>query len=211
VLKVVGAGLGRTGTNSLKLALEQLLGGRCYHMYELISRDQDLPAWEAAAGGERVDWDALLQDFVATVDWPAAAYWRELHAANPGAFVLLSTRASADEWWASMSNTIVIALDTPAPADDPSLARRRAATRAMLAARFTPDWADGDAARAAYERHNATVRAAVPAERLIEWQPGDGWAPLCAALGVDEPGEPFPHENKRSEFRARVLYEHDER
>jgi hypothetical protein len=210
VLKVVGAGLGRTGTNSLKLALEQLLGGRCYHMFELISRDDDLPYWEAAARGGEVDWDALMADFVATVDWPAAAYWRELLAANPEAYVLLSTRASADEWWASMSNTIAIALNQPAPPDDHSLARRRAATRAMLAARFTPDWEDGDAARAAYERHNRAVREGVPAARLIEWQPGDGWTPLCAALEVDEPDEPFPHENRRDEFRARVLAERDE-
>jgi hypothetical protein len=209
VLKVVGAGLGRTGTNSLKLALEQLLGGRCYHMFELTQRDADLPAWEAAARGAAVDWDGLMADFVATVDWPAAAYWRELHAANPESRVLLSVRASADEWWDSMSNTIVVALDTPVPADEPAQARRRAATREMLAARFTPDWRDGAAARAAYERHNQEVRDAVVADRLIEWCAGDGWGPICTALAVPEPAEPFPHANTRADFRARVVPERD--
>jgi sulfotransferase family protein len=207
VLKVVGAGLGRTGTNSLKLALEQLLGGRCYHMFELMRRDDDLPAWEAAARGEDVDWERLMADFVATVDWPAAAYWRELYAANPQARVLLSLRASTDEWWDSMSSTIVVALDTPVPADDPSQARRRAATREMLGARFTPDWRDGAAARAAYERHNQEVRDAVPADSLIEWRAGDGWGPICTALALPEPDEPFPHANTRADFRARVVPE----
>jgi sulfotransferase family protein len=207
VLRIVGAGVGRTGTNSLKLALEQLLDGRCYHMYELIRRDQDVPVWEAAVRGEAVDWDGFLSEFVATVDWPAASFWPEIYAANPDAHVLLSTRSSTDEWWDSVGQTIAVALSQPAPDDDPSLKRRRALTREVLATRFAPVWEDADAARAAYERHNAQVRAAVPADRLIEWQPGDGWTPICAALGVPEPAEPFPHENKRAEFRSRILSE----
>jgi hypothetical protein len=205
VLKVVGAGLGRTGTNSLKLALEQLLDGRCYHMFELVGRHQDLPVWEAAVRGEPVDWNELMGEYVATVDWPAASFWPEIKAANPDALVLLSTRGSTAEWWESMSKTISVALSAPVPPDDPSLARRRAVTREVLATRFARVWEDGAAAREAYERHNQAVREAVPADRLIEWQPGDGWTPLCAALGLPEPGEPFPHENTRAEFRSRVL------
>jgi len=209
VLRVVGAGLGRTGTNSLKLALEQLLGGRCYHMFELVQRDEDLPVWEAAVRGEAVDWDRLMADFVATVDWPAAAYWPELYAANPDAHVLLSVRASAQDWWESMEGTIIVALNTPVSKDEPAQARRRAATRAMLAERFEANWADGAAARAAYERHNQAVRDAVPADRLIEWQPGDEWTPLCDALGLAQPDEPFPHANTRADFRARMVPEQD--
>src|SRR5258708_3594112 len=106
-LRVVGAGLGRTGTNSLKLALEQLLGGPCYHMFELARRDADTPAWKAAVQGEAIDWGALLGEYVATVDWPAAAFWREIWSANPDAIVLLSSRDSAQTWWESMERTIV--------------------------------------------------------------------------------------------------------
>jgi hypothetical protein len=203
----VGAGLGRTGTNSLKVALERLLEGRCYHMYELFARPEDLPAWEAAVRDEPVDWDGALRDYAATVDWPAAAFWRELYAASPGAVVLLSTRDSAQTWWRSMENTIVPVLSGPVPDGDPDAARGRAMVLEMMRRRFTPEWGDRDAAVAAYERHNADVRRAVPQERLIEWQPSDGWEPICAALGLPVPAEPFPHENTTADFKAALAAE----
>jgi hypothetical protein len=73
----------------------------------------------------------------------------------------------------------------------------------MLDTRFAPQWWDESAAKRAFERHNAAIRAAVPAGRLVEWRPGAGWAPLCGALGVDVPTEPFPHANTTADFRAR--------
>src|SRR5262249_44342574 len=105
-LRVVGAGVGRTGTASLQLALQQLLAGRCYHMLETFDRPDDLAVWRAAANGTEPDWDSFLEDFVATVDWPACAFWRPLADANPDAIVLLSTRASTDAWWRSANDTI---------------------------------------------------------------------------------------------------------
>jgi hypothetical protein len=201
-LRVVGAGVGRTGTNSLKLALERLLGGRCYHMFELARRDQDIPAWMAAVREEPVDWEGLMDEYVASVDWPAASFWRELHAANPDALVLLSTRDSAQTWWESMERTIVPVLDLAAPEDEPQTARRRAVTVEMMRRRFSPDWRERDGAIAAYERHNEQVRAGVAPGRLLEWQPGDGWEPICSALDVPVPGESFPHENSSATFRS---------
>lgn len=203
-LRVVGAGLGRTGTNSLKLALEQLLGGRCYHMLEVRSRPQDVPMWEDAVAGRPVDWQARLADFEATVDWPAAAFWRELHAANPQALVLLSTRDSPEVWWRSMEKTIVPTLALTVPEEDTQLARQRAMTMAVLRTRFAPDWPDRDAMIAAYERHNREVREAVPSGQLIDWRPGDGWEPICEALGIATPAEPFPHENTTADFRTMI-------
>jgi hypothetical protein len=201
-LRVIGAGLGRTGTNSLKLALEQLLGAPCYHMLEVMQHPRHTPSWEAAVRGEAVDWSTLLNGYVATVDWPAAAFWSELRAANPDALVLLSTRDSARQWWESMQRTIVATLSGEAPSDPPTR-RRRAMVVAMMQARFTPGWREADSAMAAYERHNDAVRRGVPPERLIEWQPRDGWQPLCAALGLPPPQEPFPRENTTADFRAR--------
>jgi hypothetical protein len=201
-LRIVGAGLGRTGTNSLKLALERLLEGRCYHMYELFERPEDRPAWEAAVRGEAVDWNGLLHEYAATVDWPAAAFWRELYGANPDALVLLSTRDSAQTWWESMERTIVEVLSGPVAAGDPNAARGRAMVLEMMRKRFTPEWRDGDAAMAAYERHNDEVRRSVSPERLIEWQPSQGWEPICAALLLPVPKEPFPHENTSADFKA---------
>jgi hypothetical protein len=199
-LRVVGAGLGRTGTHSLKLALEQLLGGRCYHMSELIERPGDTQAWHSAIRGERVDWDSLLEDFEATVDWPACAFWRELHEANPGSLVLLSVRESPAVWWSSMEETIGSTLSQPVPAEDREWAKRRAMTLDLMNS-FSPGWRHRDAAIAAYEAHNMEVRQAAPAGQLVEWRPGDGWGPLCDMLGVPPPDEPFPHVNRTAEFR----------
>jgi hypothetical protein len=203
-LRVVGAGLGRTGTNSLKLALEQLLGGPCYHMFELASRDADTSAWRAALSGEAIDWGALLREYVATVDWPAAAFWREILAANPDAIVLLSSRDSAQRWWESMERTIVPTLRGAVPPVEPATARRRAMVVEMMSERFTPAWRERDAAIAAYERHNEEVRRAVPPGQLIEWQPREGWQPICAALDLPVPDAPFPRENTTADFRARL-------
>src|SRR5579884_4290855 len=108
-LRVIGAGIGRTGTHSLKLALERLLGGRCYHMVEVFQRPEHIPVWAAAAKGEPVDYRRLLDGYVAAVDWPSAAFWPELAAAFPDAVIVLSSR-DADGWWRSASRTIFEAM-----------------------------------------------------------------------------------------------------
>jgi len=202
-LRVVGAGLGRTGTNSLKLALEQLLGGPCYHMLEVFGRPDDVTRWQEAVDGTPVDWTALLADYVACVDWPAAAFWRPIADANPDALVLLSTRASSAAWWKSANETIFEIGRREAP-PDPVLQAQRKMIHGIFGTTFTPEWTNEDAARRAYELHNETVRATVNPERLVEWQPGDGWEPLCRALGVSVPDAPFPHANSTDDFRAMV-------
>jgi len=195
-LKVVGAGLGRTGTHSLKLALEQLTGGRCYHMVEVFGRPDDPAVWTAAFRGQPPDWTSFLADYDAVADWPACACWRELAAAFPDAPVLLSSR-DPDSWWRSASSTIFLGMDAEG---DASAWTEMAMT--MLEG-FTPDWRDEGAAKAAFVAHNDAVRAEIPADRLIDWRPGDGWEPICRALGIAVPDEPFPHVNTTAEFRAR--------
>jgi hypothetical protein len=205
-LSVVGAGLGRTGTNSLKLALEELLGGRCYHMLEAIERPRDTAVWRRALHGAQVDWGSFLDEYVAAVDWPACAFWRQLAAANPDAIVLLSTRASAEEWWASFERTILATLSQPVPDGETDWAERREMTLGLME-RFDPAWREREAALAAYERHNETVRAAVPGGRLVDWRTGDGWEPICRALDLPVPPAPFPHANTAAEFRAERVEE----
>jgi hypothetical protein len=204
-LRVVGAGLGRTGTASLQLALQQLLGGRCYHMGETFGRPDDIPVWHAAVKGSPPDWNAFLAEFVATVDWPACAFWRELSDANPDAIVLLSTRSSADAWWKSANDTIFqVSNRKPQPDDPEFVGAQLAMAHDMFSLTFTPNWEDEAAAKRAYEEHNANVRAGVDPARLLEWQPGDGWEPICAALHVPVPTDPFPHVNTTADFRAMI-------
>ena len=136
-LRVVGAGLGRTGTHSLKIALEQLLGAPCYHMFEVIGHPESIPAWQAAVDGQPVDWDAIMEGYEAAVDWPVSAFWRELAAANPDAVVLLSTRSSADAWWKSANDTIFEISRREAP-PDPVMRAQMHMAQAMLSKRFTP-------------------------------------------------------------------------
>lgn len=204
MIQVVGAGLGRTGTTSLKAALEQLLGGPCYHMFEVFGHPEHPSQWSAAYRGDPVEWPALFDGYTAVVDWPAAGVWRQLAAAYPDAPVILSTRRDADTWWKSASETIFVALGGGPP---PDLDDWFEMAMAMMAS-FTPDWREADAAKAAYEAHNAAVRAEVPSDRLVEWQPDDGWEPLCAALGLPVPDEPFPHSNTTEEFRAHFGLHH---
>jgi hypothetical protein len=200
-LRVIGAGLGRTGTHSLKLALEKLLGARCYHMAEVFGRPQDIPIWHAAANGERVDYRKLFEGYAAAVDWPPAGFWAQIADVFPDAIILLSVR-DADSWWKSASSTIfAMHQREPRPDDDPAF---RPMIAAMFGKTFTPDFLDEAKAKAAFDRHNAEVRAHAPANRLVEWRATDGWGPLCAALGVPVPAEPFPLTNTSEQFRARA-------
>ncbi len=195
-MKVIGAGLPRTGTNSLQLALSRLLGGDCYHMFELFAHLEHVPTWRRALDGDGPDWRSFFGGYVAAVDWPASAFWRELHVAFPDALVVLSVRKDPEMWWSSFNQTIVTAMREP-PSDE---LREWHELGMALLARFTPDWGDGEAAMAAYQRHNAEVRAGLAGRRLIEWRPEDGWEPICQALELPCPNEPFPRVNSRDEW-----------
>lgn len=195
-LKVIGPGVGRTGTNSLKLALERLLGGRCHHMWEVgQDPERQVPAWTAAIEGKSVDWKQLMEGFVAQVDWPGASFWPELTEAFPDALVVLSVRP-AEEWYLSASETIFQAIRLDG--------EWRASLVKLLEDRFCGRLEDKDAMIEAYERHNANVRDAIAPSQLLEWTTTDGWPPLAHFLGVEAPDEPFPRTNTTSEFRQRL-------
>lgn len=196
MLKVVGAGVGRTGTHSLKIALEQLLGGTCHHMVEVFAHPDEIAVWTDAIDGKPVDWGALMSPYTAQVDWPGGSFWPELSAANPDALVLLSTR-DPDLWFTSCSNTIFGGMRLMVEGGDEWMA----ALLRLFKERFSDQVEDRDAMVAAYERHNAAVRAAIPKERLLDWTPSDGWEPICERLGLPVPSEPFPVTNTTSEFR----------
>ena len=197
-LKVVGAGVGRTGTASLKMALEQLLDGRCHHMFEIIGDPSQAQGWTDAIDGRDVDWQELLSGYVAQVDWPGASFWSEISAANPDALVVLSTR-DPDLWYRSASNTIFNVFEKPPPGLEQWFG---STLPKMFSERFSDDLTNPTAMIDAFERHNAQVRAGIPAHRLLEWTPSDGWEPICERLGVPVPTEAFPVTNTTNETRA---------
>jgi hypothetical protein len=198
--------MGRTGTHSLKVALELLLDGPCYHMLEAFDRPEHVPLWRQAFRGDAAGLARIMEGYVATVDWPGGACWRELLALYPEAFVLLSTRDSAETWWRSADATMFEGMRRAPDAQAP-LAVSSGMILEMNELRFTPDWNDKATAMQAYDTFNEAVRQEVPAEKLIEWQPGDGWAPIVSRLEMPEPSEPFPHLNTRREFRDRYGYD----
>ncbi len=194
-IQIIGAGLGRTGTTSLKVALQTLLKQPCYHMANIADHPDHVSLWLQASQGSFPDWGALFQGYSAVTDWPASAFYKELMQVYPDAKVLLSFRDS-DAWFKSCQDTIFPKiLSTPGEWGE--------MVRSVVFNTFSKDLDDREKCIAAYERHNEEVRQTVPVGRLIEWQPGDGWAPLCTALNLPVPDEDYPYVNKTKDFLAR--------
>jgi len=219
-LRGIGAGLGRTGTLSLKVALERLGVGPCEHMGNVFDRPARFALWADAidrkAAGRPIDWAPLFAGYAATTDWPGAFFWRELAADHPEARVILSLRDPA-RWYESVRRTIyrTRSLLGPDPvartlvaAAAPLLpyapAALRVADRAIWDGTFGGRFADRAHALAVFAAHNAAVRQAIAPDRLLVFDVRQGWAPLCRFLGVPLPAEPFPHLNDRAAFGRRV-------
>lgn len=199
-LQVIGVGLGRTGTLSLKLALEHLGLGPCYHMVEVVGDMQrNVPLWIAAGRGAP-DWDALFEGFSSSTDYPGCMFWRELAARYPQARLILTVR-DADQWFESVTATVF----------SPEHRARVESNSEMVeffAATVFDDLGDrlGDRAKMVeyFNAWNNAVIAEVPPERLLVYRAGDGWEPLCEFLGVPTPEAPYPRVNSREEMIGRV-------
>jgi len=198
-LSVIGAGYGRTGTLSLKHALEQLGYVKCHHMIEVLRHPTQSDAWLTAARGGSVDWDTLLDGYQATVDWPACHFYRELAEHYPDAKVVLTVR-DPEAWYASMAATTlkVIREGLASGRIDPQ--RGNLGTELVVKAAFGGRIDDPAHGAAVFRRHTQAVRAAIPAERLLVYEVREGWGPLCAFLGRPVPDTPFPRVNSREEF-----------
>jgi hypothetical protein len=202
MLKVIGAGFGRTGTASLQAGLEVLGFGPCYHMREVFTHLDDIPVWEAATRGENVDFAAFFANWTATVDWPGCTFYRELMAVYPDAKVLLNVR-DPDTWYASCLATIF------GPWIDPSLIPvappwAGMAKQLVWERTFQKRGDDRTFTIDVFNRHNEEVKATVPAEKLLVYDVKQGWEPLCQFLNVPVPREtPFPHLNDTASFLER--------
>jgi hypothetical protein len=199
-LAIIGPGFGRTGTNSLKIALEQLEFGPCHHMFEVRDHPEQLPGWEAAARGEPVDWDQVFLGYRAQVDWPGARYWRELARHYPAAKVILTVR-DPDTWFGSVQLTIapfLAARGTHPSSHADAIAHMGQETVAVRV--FRDQLTDRSHATRVFREHIAAVQAEIAPERLLTFDAREGWGPLCGFLGVAVPDRPFPRTNSSREF-----------
>jgi hypothetical protein len=207
-IRVIGAGFGRTGTLSLKAALEQLGFGRCYHMTDVLARMGDARIWDAAGRGEPVDWETLFAGYQATVDWPGCSFYRELLRRYPDAKVILTVR-DPERWYDSAHQTIYFVRHAfpawTAVAFPRMRVFRRMLDRVVWDGTFRGRFEDRAFAIDVFNRHNEQVRRDVRADHLLVYEVREGWEPLCAFLGVPVPeGKPFPHLNDAAEFRTRI-------
>jgi hypothetical protein len=200
-LAVIGAGLGRTGTHSLKLALEMLGFGPCYHMAEVFEHPGHAEIWHALTDGTSHDFDAVLSGYRSAVDLPVAYFWRELAAANPNAKIILTERGE-DVWFDSVKNTIFERLSV-----DPETARfpaQLSMARHLVVEKLFGNDLSRENVIAVYRRHNAEVKRTIAPERLLVFEGSQGWQPLCEFLGVAVPEQPYPITNTTKEFQARA-------
>ncbi len=197
-LKVIGAGLGRTGTNSLKVALNTLGVGPCHHMEEVImNMPAQVPLWQAAVDGHP-DWATIYKGYNSAVDWPTAAFYSELSKAYPDAKFILTVR-SPESWVASFGGTIYKLLEESAGAP-PHMRAWMAMGDAVLAKSGVVAGLDEAGLKRAFIAHNDAVKAAIPQGRMLVYEAQQGWQPLCEFLGVPIPSEAYPQTNGRDEF-----------
>ncbi len=202
-LEIVGAALGRTGTNSLKLALEQLGFGPCHHMFEVRDHAEQLPYWQAAARGDLPDWDEVFANYRACVDWPSARFWREIAAHYPDAKVLLTQR-DPDKWFDSVHATIYPVVESW-QTREPGRFRdtMEMAWKIVVEQTFGGRLDDRDHAIAVFRAYEEEVRRTIAPERLLAYDVSQGWEPLCAFLEVPVPDTPFPRTTTSEEFREK--------
>jgi hypothetical protein len=201
-LEVIGPGFGRTGTNSMKLALEQLGFGPCHHMFEVRDNPDRLPDWEKAARGGKVDWSHTMRGYRSQVDWPGARYWRELVDHYPKAKVILTVR-DPDQWFDSVQKTIVPFLNGRGKHPSPFVnAIAEMGHETVSVQVFDDKITERDHAIRVFNEHIAQVKKSVPRERLLVIDVEEGWEPLCKFLGVDIPDTPFPRTNSTREFHG---------
>lgn len=201
-LTVIGAGVGRTGTYSLKLALNHLGLGPCHHMEQvLLNMPVQVPLWSAAVSGQ-ADWPQIFSGYNSTVDWPTACFYRELASEFPDARFVLTLR-DAGRWADSFSATIYKLLAGRDEAPEEMRAWLDMVIKVVTRTGFPPGL-DRDELAQAFNAHNEAVKAAIPASRLLVFEVKDGWQPLCDFLGLPVPDMDFPRTNHREEFWDRV-------
>lgn len=201
-MQVIGAGVGRTGTYSLKLAINKLHFGPCHHMEEVLhNMPVHVPLWSSAATG-KPDWSRIYDGYDSAVDWPTACFFRELVQAFPSAKFILTQR-DPERWADSFGGTIYKLLAGRDEAPQEMRAWLDMAGDVIAKSGFPPGL-DRDGLVKAFIAHNDAVKKTIPASQLLVFEVKQGWEPLCAFLDAPVPSEAFPRTNHREEFWDRV-------
>ena len=207
-LKVIGAGFGRTGTLSMKAALETLGFVKCHHMIDVLMPDDQtqLNYWDDVGKGKPPDWDKIFGGYQASVDFPSSVYWKELAEAYPDAKVVLTVR-DFESWYKSASNTIY-AVGKKQPVWTRLISKPRKIDRMtrniIWTGKFNGKFEDKVHAETIWNEHIAEVKAHLPPDRLLVFEVKDGWAPLCDFLGVPRPDVSFPRVNDTAQFQKMI-------
>ena len=201
-MQIIGAGFGRTGTASMKIALERLGLGPCYHMKEVFERPTSIPLWHKTAFGEEIEWNDIFIGYESGVDWPLCHFWETLSHRYPEAKILLTVRP-ADEWYTSMTNTVFSHIAGMEPEGDAQKIWKEMVDKIVRSDTFDNLIDDRAHCEAVFNRHTTYVKETAPADRLIVYDVGSGWEPLCTALDVPVPDDPFPKTNTTAEFQKR--------
>jgi hypothetical protein len=208
VLKLINAGLGRTGTTSLKVALDRLGLGPSFHMFDIVGDAERLRRWERiVCDGERPDWAAVFDGYRSAVDGPCAVYYRQISEAFPEAKVILTVR-DAESWYRSTHDTLyqfaLRSMANPPEPGSPQARLFRVTSTMVWDGLFGGRFSDKDHAIEVYHRHNEEVVRALGADNVLVYDVQQGWEPLCAFLGVDVPREDFPRTNDTASMRQRI-------
>ncbi|WP_348650993.1 sulfotransferase family protein [Micromonospora sp. WMMA1947] len=208
MLRLINTGLGRTGTTSLKVALERLGYGPCYHMFEVVRDPHRLGQWEkVVCDGQQPDWPALFDGFTSAVDGPSSIYYKQIVRAFPEAKVVLTIR-DGEEWYRSTHDTLyqfaVRNSENRPPAGSMPARVHRLVSTMVWDGLFGGRFADKDHAIEVFRRHNEEVVNSIEPDNLLVYDVKQGWEPLCAFLGVKVPEDDFPRANDRESMRRTI-------
>jgi hypothetical protein len=196
-LKLIGAGFGRSGTMSIKAALDLLGAGPCYHMKIALPRFWHLYFFMRAWHGKKVNWKRFFRRYNSAVDWPTCSFYKELMQEYPEAKILLNVR-DPEKWYDSMYETIW-AIQPAFPFWFPPVVRK-IHNEIIWEGDLKGVFEDREKAIEVYKDWMEEVKRSVPAERLLVYDIIEGWKPLCDFLGLPVPERPFPHINERNRF-----------
>jgi len=202
-MKVFGTGFGRTGTMSLKIALEKLGIGPCYHMREVVSHPSHIKIWYDISRGEHPNWNRLFSGFNSAVDFPVSLFYKKLINKFPDAKFILTLR-DFDTWYKSTANTIY---KVPTMLPDwfkwvvyPIRMFIELQVNLIWVGLFKNNFSDRESTELVYNEHLKSVKISIPADKLLSYRVNEGWGPLCEFLNVDKPEIPFPKVNDTAEM-----------